>query len=188
MEPPEGCPPLAGRKRHACHSPPQPVFCPDRPRPLDPGRTAKPHYTVPDRTGAQGLPGRGTRGGVADPSPVRQPAGSSRRMPRFGASREDPRKARAPIRLVWGQTDAAFDPSPVRQPAGSSRRMRDLGLRAACGGWPRNARCGSQSGLKAREAKGVVLVWNPKRRAPFRILCNCTNKTCLVPAIFVQKK
>ena len=93
MYPPEGCPPLAGRKRHACHSPPQPVFCPDRPRPLDPGCAAKPHYTVPDRAGLPSLPGRGTRGGVADPSPVRQPAGSSRRMPRFGASREDPRKA-----------------------------------------------------------------------------------------------
>jgi len=37
-------------------------------------------------------------------------------MPRFGPqAREDPRKARAPIRLVWGQTDAAFDPSPVRR-------------------------------------------------------------------------
>ncbi len=93
MYPPEGCPPLAGRKRHACHSPPRPVFCPDRPRPLDPGRTAKPHYTVPERAGLPSLPGWGTRGGVADPSPVRQPAGSSRRMPRFGASREDPRKA-----------------------------------------------------------------------------------------------
>ena len=34
---------------------------------LAPGRAAKPHYTVPDRTGAQGLPGRGTRGGVGDP-------------------------------------------------------------------------------------------------------------------------
>ena len=93
MEPPEGCPPLAGWKGHACHSPPRPVFCPDRPRPLDPGRTAEPLYTVLEQIGAQGLPGRGTRGGVADPSPVRQPAGSSRRMPRFGASREDPRKA-----------------------------------------------------------------------------------------------
>jgi len=93
MYPPEGCPPLAGWKGHACHSPPRPVFCPDRPRPLDPGRAAKPHYTVPDRAEPASLPGRGTRGGVADPSPVRQPAGSSRRMPRFGASREDPRKA-----------------------------------------------------------------------------------------------
>ena len=26
MEPPEGCPPLAGRKGHACQCPPQPVF------------------------------------------------------------------------------------------------------------------------------------------------------------------
>ena len=68
-------------------------FLPRQALSLAPGRAAKPHYTVPDRTGAQGLPGRGTRGGVADPSPVRQPAGSSRRMPRFGASREDPRKA-----------------------------------------------------------------------------------------------
>ena len=49
MEPPEGCPPLAGWKRHACHSPPQPVFCPDRPCPLAPGCAAKPHYTVLDR-------------------------------------------------------------------------------------------------------------------------------------------
>ena len=114
MYPPEGCPPLAGRKRHACQCPPRPVFCPDRPRPLDPGCAAKPHYTLPEQTGAQSLPGRGTRGGVADPSPVRQPAGSSRRMPRFGASREDPRKARAPIRLVWGQTDAALEPKTPR--------------------------------------------------------------------------
>ena len=113
MYPPEGCPPLTGWKGHACHSPPQPVFCPDRPRPLDPGRTAEPLYTVLERIGAQGLPGRGTRGGVADPSPVRQPAGSSRRMPRFGPqAREDPRKARAPIRLVWGQTDAAMESAP----------------------------------------------------------------------------
>ncbi|EOS55154.1 hypothetical protein C814_03305, partial [Anaerotruncus sp. G3(2012)] len=36
MEPPEGCPPLTGWKGHACQCPPQPVFCPDRPRPLDP--------------------------------------------------------------------------------------------------------------------------------------------------------
>ena len=43
---------------------------------------------------------------------------------------------------------------------------RDLGPRAACGSCPRNARCGSQSGLKAREATGVVLVWNPKQHAP----------------------
>ena len=50
MYPPEGCPPLAGRKRHACHSPPLPVFCPDRPRPLAPGRAAKPLYTLPDRS------------------------------------------------------------------------------------------------------------------------------------------
>ena len=50
MYPPEGCPPLAGRKRHACHSPPLPVFCPDRPRPPAPGRAAKPLYTLPDRS------------------------------------------------------------------------------------------------------------------------------------------
>ena len=116
MEPPEECPPLAGWKGHACHSPPRPVFCPDRPRPLDPGCAAKPHYTVPDRAEPASLPGRGTRGGVADPSPVRQPAGSSRRMPRFGPqAREDPRKARAPIRLVWGQTDAAMESAPARR-------------------------------------------------------------------------
>ena len=41
---------MAGRKRHACHSPPLPVFCPDRPRPLAPGRAAKPLYTLPDRS------------------------------------------------------------------------------------------------------------------------------------------
>jgi len=124
MYPPEECPPLAGRKRHACQCPPRPVFCPDKPRPLDPGCAAKPLCTVPDRAGPASLPGRGTRGGVADTSPVRQPAGSSRRMPRFGPqAREDPRKAQAPIRLVWGQTDAAFGPSPARQPAGASRRM-----------------------------------------------------------------
>ena len=42
-------------------------FCPDRPRSLAPGCAAKPHYTVPDRAGPASLPGRGTRGGVADP-------------------------------------------------------------------------------------------------------------------------
>ncbi len=78
MYPPEGCPPLAGWKGHACHSPPRPVFCPGRPRPLDPGCAAKPHYTVPDRAGAQGLPGRGIRGGGTAPSPVRQTEGASR--------------------------------------------------------------------------------------------------------------
>jgi len=32
-------------------------------------------------------------------------------MPRFGLkAREAPRKARAPIRLVWGQTDAVSQP------------------------------------------------------------------------------
>ncbi len=68
MYPPEGCPPLAGRKRHACHSPPRPVFCPDRPRPLDPGRTAEPLYTVLERIGAQGLPGEFSQeGGTAAP-------------------------------------------------------------------------------------------------------------------------
>ena len=65
--PPEGCPPLAGWKGHACQCPPRPVFCPDRPRPLDPGRTAEPLYTVLERTGAQGLPGRGIRGGGTAP-------------------------------------------------------------------------------------------------------------------------
>ena len=72
MYPPEGCPPLAGWKGHACQCPPRPVFCPDRPRPLAPGCAAKPHYTVPDRAGLPSLPGWGTRGGVADPSPVRR--------------------------------------------------------------------------------------------------------------------
>ena len=51
MYPPEGCPPLAGRKRHACQCPPLPVFCPDRPRPLAPGCAAKPLYTLPDQVG-----------------------------------------------------------------------------------------------------------------------------------------
>jgi len=84
MYPPEGCPPLAGWKGHACHSPPRPVFCPDRPRPLDPGRAAKPHYTVPDRAEPASLPGRGTRGGVADPSPVRRILPERRAQARFG--------------------------------------------------------------------------------------------------------
>ena len=136
MYPPEGCPPLAGRKGHACHSPPRPVFCPDRPRPLDPGCAAKPHYSVPDRAGLPSLPGRGTRGGVADPSPVRQPAGSSRRMPRFGPqAREDPRKARAPIRLVWGQTDAALEPKTPRTfEEGASAYPFGLGPNGCCPG------------------------------------------------------
>ena len=110
-------------------------FLPRQALSLAPGRTAKPHYTVPDRTGAQGSPGRGTRGGVADPSPVRQPAGSSRRMPRFGASREDPRKARAPIRLVWGQTDAAPEPKTPRTfEEGASAYPFGLGPNGCCPG------------------------------------------------------
>ena len=56
MYPPEGCPPLAGRKGHACQCPPRPVFCPDRPRSPAPGCAAKPHYTVPDRAGPASLP------------------------------------------------------------------------------------------------------------------------------------
>ncbi|WP_207637135.1 hypothetical protein, partial [Anaerotruncus sp. G3(2012)] len=59
-------------------------------------------------------------------------------------SREDPRKARAPIRLVWGQTDAALwgAPSGCRGPSRASR-------------------------LREKAASGGVLVWNPKRRAPW---------------------
>ena len=84
MYPPEGCPPLTGWKGHACHSPPRPIFCPDRPRPLDPGCAAKPHYTVPDRAGPVSFPGWGTRGGVADPSPVRRILPERRAQARFG--------------------------------------------------------------------------------------------------------
>ena len=84
MYPPEGCPPLAGRKGHACQCPPRPVFCPDRAYSLAPGCAAKPHYTVPDRAGPVSLPGRGTRGGVADPSPVRRILPERRAQARFG--------------------------------------------------------------------------------------------------------
>ena len=42
---------------------------------------------------APGPEGRGLRGGVTDPSPVRQTEGASRRMPRFGPkAREVPRR------------------------------------------------------------------------------------------------
>ena len=68
MEPPERCPPLDGWKGHACQCPPQPVFCPDSSRPLDLSRAAKPHYTVLERIGAQGLPGEFSQeGGTAAP-------------------------------------------------------------------------------------------------------------------------
>ena len=65
MEPPEGCPPLAGWKRHACHSPPRPVFCPDRPRPLDLSRAAEPLYTVLERAETN-IPGVFSAGDVRD--------------------------------------------------------------------------------------------------------------------------
>ncbi|EOS55161.1 hypothetical protein C814_03301 [Anaerotruncus sp. G3(2012)] len=120
MYPPEECPPLAGRKRHACQCPPRPVFCPDKPRPLDPGCAAKPHYTVPDRIGAQGLPGRGTRGGVADPSPVRRILPERRAQARFGLKA---REAMGVVLVGNPKQHAPGDPSPARQPAGSSRRM-----------------------------------------------------------------
>ena len=188
MEPPEGCPPLAGRKGHACHSPPRPVFCPDRPRPLDLSRAAKPHYTVPDRAELPSLPGRGTRGGVADTSPVRQPAGSSRRMPRFGPQvREVPRRrALAPrkfglepeLPLPSGhahspravpQNPSAQCPIGLAHKAcrGSSHKRGALppllwGAPSGCRGISRASR------LREKAASGGVLVWNPKRRAPLR--------------------
>ena len=56
MYPPKGCPPLAGRKRHACRSPPRPVFLPRQALSLAPSCAAKPHYTVPDRDGPASLP------------------------------------------------------------------------------------------------------------------------------------
>jgi len=110
-------------------------------------------------------------------------------MPRFGASREDPRKAPCAYPFGLGPNGCCLWPlAREAHPARASRRMRDLGLRAACGGWPRNARCGSQSGLKAREAKGVVLVWNPKRPAPwnpnFRGLVAAENVGCRKTALF----
>ena len=59
-------------------------FLPRQALSLAPGRTAKPHYTVPDRAGPASLPGRGTRGGVADPSPVRRILPERRAQARFG--------------------------------------------------------------------------------------------------------
>ena len=103
MYPPEGCPPLAGWKRHACQCPPQPVFCPDRPRPIAPGCTAKPHYTVPDRAELPSLPGEFSQeGGTAAPLvgcaerlsrpwPRFAPARESREWGRFGLEPKTPR-------------------------------------------------------------------------------------------------
>ncbi len=94
MYPPEGCPPLAGWKRHACQCPPRPVFCPGRPRPLDPGCAAKPLYTVLERIGAQSLPGEFSQeGGTAAPL-VRCAERLSRPWPRFAPARESRERGR----------------------------------------------------------------------------------------------
>ena len=58
---------LGGKDTHVTARP-NLFFCPDRPRPLDPGRTAEPLYTVLERIGAQGLPGEFSQeGGTAAP-------------------------------------------------------------------------------------------------------------------------
>ncbi len=69
--PPYGTPgrvPAFGWAEGTRMSQPAPTcFLPRQALSLAPGRTAKPHYSVPDRAGLPSLPGWGTRGGVADP-------------------------------------------------------------------------------------------------------------------------
>ena len=119
MYPPEGCPPLAGWKGHACHSPPRPVFCPDRPRPLAPGCTANPTTQCPIEPSFPACRGSSHKRGAPPPllwgapSGCRGPGRASRLREKAasgGVLVWNP-KRRAPLR---GEKRRGFSPSFFR--------------------------------------------------------------------------
>ncbi len=68
MYPPGRVPAFGWAEKTRMSQPAPTCFLPRQALSLAPGRAAKPHYTVPDRTGAQGLPGEFSQeGGTAAP-------------------------------------------------------------------------------------------------------------------------
>ncbi len=84
MYPPGRVPAFGWAEKTRMSVPAPTCFLPRQALSLAPSCAAKPHYTVPDRAGPASLPGRGTRGGVADPSPVRRILPERRAQARFG--------------------------------------------------------------------------------------------------------